>query len=116
MAESQWPVTLAKPATPRKSAAMPAAMAQAGRAKGFPAGLSAFGSMAGRLRESASCAGQTATHSRQAVHSTERMLTSLSMGSAAGQAFAHLAQSMQGAGLRRIRTGLSQEVSPSKAP
>ena len=96
-----------KPATPRKSAApMPAARAQAGSAKGF---------LAGRLSERASWSGADGTASRQAVHSTERMLTSLSTGSAAGHALAHLAQSMHGSGLRRIARGSTKKSGPERA-
>ena len=88
---------------------IPAAMLQAGTARRFrkPTGV---------LMVNVSFAGQTATHSRQLVHSAERIWMSLSTGSAAGQALAHLAQSMQVCGLRVIRNGLSHEASPRKAP
>jgi len=44
------------------------------------------------------------------------MLISLSTGKAAGQAFAHFAQSMQVSGLRRMRSGLKTDERPSRAP
>src|SRR5208283_6063279 len=112
MAESQCPVSFAKPATPRNRTAIPAAMAHAGRVAGFVFGAIRFG----KLIASAFCAGQTATHSRQPVHSTDRICTSLSTGKADGHAFAHLPQSMHGSAFRRIFMGLSHAVSPSKAP
>jgi hypothetical protein len=44
------------------------------------------------------------------------MVTSLSTGNDEGQAFAHFAQSMHVAVLRRMRIGLKSEASPSSAP
>src|ERR1700739_3521068 len=108
MGDCQCPVALANPATPRNNTAIPAAMAQAGRTAFFGRAAMSFG----KLIVSASCAGQTATHSKQPVHSTERICTSLSTGSADGQAFAHFAQSMHVSVSRRIRAGLDQEVRP----
>lgn len=88
---------------------MPAAMPHTGMARRF---FSAYGAVA----MSVSFAGHTATHSRQPVHSPERICTSMSTGSDEGQAFAHFAQSMQVLSTRLIRTGLSIEAKPSNAP
>jgi hypothetical protein len=60
------------------------------------------------------CDGQTATHSRHPVHSTDLVEGSLS--TEEGQAFAHLGQSMQELALRRIRAGLKNATIPNKAP
>src|ERR1039457_561117 len=64
----------------------------------------------------APAAGHSATHSRQPVHSADRMFTSLSTGSADGHALAHLPQSMHKASSRRMRSGLASAASPIKAP
>ena len=67
--DSQCPVAFAKPATPKNKTAIPAAIAQAGSARGFLSGAPSCGKpMYRRLS-----AGQTATHSRQPVHSTDLM-------------------------------------------
>ena len=84
---------------------MAAANAQAGIARRLPADI-----------HSAPSAGQTATQSRQPVHSAERIVISLSTGSRAGQATAHFAQSMQMSGARLIRAGLKRANRPSSAP
>src|SRR5215469_16080184 len=112
MGDPQWPLAFAKPVTPRNRSAIPAAIAQAGSDARFGRVLSIFG----RLIARASCAGQTATHSRQPVHSTERIWTSLSTGRAEGHALAHFAQSMQVRSFLRMRAGLSQDVRPRSAP
>src|ERR1700741_1194898 len=89
-----------------------AAIAHAGTTARFGFAVNIFG----RLIAKASCAGRTATHSRQPVHSTERICASSSTGSAEGHALAHFAQSMRVSVFLRIRAGLSQEVRPSSAP
>jgi hypothetical protein len=61
-------------------------------------------------------AGQTATHSKHPVHSTDRTCTSLSTGNADGHAFAHLAQSIHVLALRVICIGLRNETRPGKPP
>src|SRR5208283_5099874 len=110
MGVCQCPVAFAKPAIPKNSTAIPAAIAHAGSTRGFGA------PSLGKPRYKAACAGQTATHSRQPVHSTDLMETSLSTGSDDGQALAHFAQSMQASGSRRIFAGLIHDVSPNSAP
>src|ERR1017187_3907815 len=90
---------------PRKSTAIPAAIAQA-----------ETGRRRGAAIINAPAAGHSATHSRQPVHSADRMFTSLSTGSADGHALAHLPQSMHKASSRRMRSGLASAASPIKAP
>ena len=67
-------------------------------------------------RRNAPCAGQTATHSRQPVHSADFTVVSVSTGRSEGQAFAHLAQSMHVSASRRMRAGLKRDTSPTNAP
>src|ERR1035441_9098437 len=80
---------------PRKSTAIPAAIAQA---------------ETGRRR------GAAIINAPAAGHSADRMFTSLSTGSAEGHALAHLPQSMHKASSRRMRSGLASAASPIKAP
>src|ERR1019366_9741173 len=107
---------------PKNSAAIPAAMAHTGSFAGRGPSAGIFGNGSGRergrdnARLRASFAGQTATHSRQPVHSADLIVTSWSTSSADGQALAHFAQSMQVSGLRRMRAGLKNDVIPSNAP
>ena len=67
-------------------------------------------------RRNAPSAGQTATHSRQPVHSADLTVVSRSTGRSDGQALAHFAQSMQTPASRRMRAGLKREASPTSAP
>src|SRR5450756_1576683 len=93
------------PQMPRNSTATPAAIAQAGTRRWRGAAII-----------NAPAAGHSATHSRQPVHSADRMAMSLSTGSAAGHALAHLPQSMHSDVSRRMRSGLARETTPIKAP
>src|ERR1035438_7837621 len=90
---------------PTNRIATPAAIAHAGTLR--PRGAAII---------KAPAAGHSATHSRQPVHSADRMAISLSTGSAAGQALAHLPQSMHSDVSRRMRSGLARETNPIKAP
>src|ERR1035438_9236610 len=90
---------------PRNRTATPAAIAQAGTLR--PRGAAII---------SAPAAGHSATHSRQPVHSAERMAISLSTESPAGHALAHLPQSIQRDASRRMRRGLASAASPIRAP
>src|ERR1700749_5151148 len=65
---------------------------------------------------SAFSAGQDATQAMHAVHSTDRICTSLYTARPAGQALADFTQSMHASASRRIFTGLSNETSPISAP
>jgi hypothetical protein len=101
----QWPVSRANPASPRNTAAMPAAIAQVGR----------------RLRRvadiaSASLTGHAATHSMQPVHSGDAIESFTSTASRDGHAFVHFAQSMHLSRSRLIRVGDSHETMPWSAP
>src|SRR5271167_4964004 len=98
------------------SAAIPAAMAQAGSFAGRGASTGIFGKFKDKDRQSASFAGQMATHSRHPVHSADLIVTSLSTGNAEGQALTHFAQSIHVSGLRRMRAGLKNDAIPSSAP
>ena len=75
-----------------------------------------LGLRGGRENCNAFSAGQTATHSMQLVHSTDRICSNRSTGRLDGQALLHLPQSMQACASRRILTGLKMETMPINAP
>src|SRR5262245_60074905 len=70
-----------------------------------------------RVRRSrASVTGQTDTHVKHPLHSGVLTVRRTSTGRSDGQALAHLPQSMQEIGSRVMRTGLTMDRRPIKAP
>ena len=112
----QWPVARADPIRPKNTSARTAATTCGFSARLRPAGRRRLSGLLGIepfAAASASCsafsAGQTATHSMQPVHSTERICINLSTGRWEGQALLHLPQSMHACASRRIFTGLKTD-------
>ena len=113
---SQCRVTFAYPTSPKKMIAIPAATTHAGTALLGGPYFPSVGKCGNTETTSVSLAGHTARHSKQPVHSADRICTSLSTGSDDGHTFAHFAQSMQPSSRRLMRTGLASAASPSSAP
>src|SRR4051812_15337572 len=112
----QWFVARAHSTSPRKIYASPAVTATGPSARRYHLCVAAPAFRGGKANCRAFSAGHAATQIMQALHSAERICTSLSTGKLAGHALAHFAQSMQASESRRIFTGLNREVSPSSAP